>query len=95
MTQELTWLSLAFANPLLFTDRKDAVLTLGGMREAGCGRSWCSPPAMGTFLGEQGSLAALGGCGRGAAPAALRALRAAHGSQAQGAVGEKAQETSG
>lgn len=47
---------------------------------------------MGTFQGEQGSLAGVGGSGRGAAPAALRV---AHGSWAQGAAGEKVQETSG
>lgn len=44
--------------------------------------------------GEQGSLRVPGGCGRGAAPAALRALRAAHGSRAQGAVGGKTHKMS-
>lgn len=60
--------------------------------ERGCSRF--SLPVTGTFLGERGSLAGPGGCGRGAAPVALRVLRAAHGSQAQGAAGKKAQETS-
>lgn len=64
------------------------------MLEAGCGRSQF-PLATGALLGERGSLAAPGGCGRGAAPAALRVLKVAHGSRAQGAAGEKAQETSG
>lgn len=44
--------------------------------------------------GGQGSLRVPGGCGWEAAPAALRALRAAHGSRAQGAVGGKAQKVS-
>lgn len=41
--------------------------------------------------GQQGSLRVPGGCGWGAAPAALWA----HGSRAQGAVGGKAQKVSG
>lgn len=68
------------------------VLTLGGMREAGGGCSQFSPPVTSTFLGEWGSLAVPGNCGGEAAP---EALRVAHGSRTQGAVGEKAQEMSG
>lgn len=36
-TRKITQLSLAFATPLLFTDRKDLVLTLRGMERLGVG----------------------------------------------------------
>lgn len=49
----------------------------------------------GHLPGQQGSLGVARGCGWGAAPAALRVLRAAHGSQAQRAAGGKAQRASG
>lgn len=41
-TRKITQLSLAFATPLLFTDRKDLVLTLRGMERLGVGAA--GPP---------------------------------------------------